>query len=219
MIKFSKLFAFVSALVLTVTLGASTVMAAGAADPYPEIEKIATTEILEQEKDSYYVYFYKSNCPYCNEVKEKINDFAAAGGEIFAIDYGIPSNRVNGYDWTEVATKYNKKIGWIDDEGHRNFLPGESEEKYLNNTEVNMYGKVIRYQITEVTEYNVNQFEGAEIGDIYTDVQTPEIDYASVNNIADLVIAGVPTMLHISNGRIDGFYFDSVEIAALLTNF
>ncbi|MBE5064043.1 hypothetical protein INF30_12345 [Lachnospiraceae bacterium DSM 108991] len=218
MSKLSKLFAFVSALIMTVTLGAGTARAAEATDPYPEIEKIATSEILEQNEDSYYVYFYKANCPYCNEVKEAINEFAAGGGEIYAVDYGVLSNRVNGYDWTEVAAKYNKKIGWIDNEGRKNYLPGESEEKYLNNTEVNMYGKVIRYQITEINEYNVDQFEGAEIGDIYTDVQTPEIDYASVKDTADLVIAGVPTMLHVSNGEIDGFYFDSVEIAALLAN-
>ncbi len=216
--KFSKLFALISALVITVTLGTGTVMAAEIADLYPGIEKITTKEILEQNKDSYYVYFYQPNCPFCNEVKDAVNKFASDGGEIYAVDYSIPSNRANRYDWTEVAQKYNKKIGWIDSDGHKNYLPGESEEKYLNNTEVNIYGKVIRYQITEINEYNVNQFEGAEIGDIYTDVQTPEIDYASVKDTSDLIIAGVPTMFHISDGRIDGFYFDSVEISELLKN-
>jgi hypothetical protein len=44
------------------------------------------------------------------------------------------------------------------------------------------------------------------------DIQTPEIDYASITKYEDMLIAGVPALYRISNGKITEFYFDSVEI-------
>ncbi len=52
----------------------------------------------------------------------------------------------------------------------------------------------------------------SQVGDIYTDIQTPEIDYASITKYEDMLIAGVPALYRISNGKITEFYFDSVEI-------
>lgn len=214
--KLNKLFALVGALVMTAMVGTGTVQAAETTDTYPNLTKISTSEIFQQEQDDYYVYFYKERCPYCNDVKPAINEFAAAGGNIYGVDYAVLSNRVNGYDWTQAASKYNTKIGHVNSDGSKQYLPGESEAKYLNSTEKNAYGKVIRYQITEIDEYNINDFPGSVIGDLYAEVQTPEINYAAVTDPADLTIAGVPTMFHIRNGKIETFYFDSTEIGALL---
>lgn len=201
---------------MTVMIGTGTVQAAETTDTYPNLTKINTSEIFQQESEDYYVYFYKERCPYCNEVKPAINEFAAAGGNIYGVDYAVLSNRVKGYDWAETANKYNKKIGHVNDDGSKQFLPGESEAKYLNSTEKNAYGKVIRYQITKIDEYNISDFPGSTIGDLYAEVQTPEINYAEITDPSDLIIAGVPTMLHISYGKIDTFYFDSTEIGEFL---
>lgn len=210
-----RFFVLATAIVMTAMSGTGTVQAADMVDTYPLLNKISTSEIFQQE-DSYYVYFYMERCPYCNEVKSEINEFAASGGNIYGVDYAQPQNRVNSYDWSTAAEKYNKKIGYIDATGTKQFHQGESEEKYLNSVEKNIYGKVIRYQITQIDEYNIGGFPGASIDDLYAEVQTPEINYAVVTNPADLIIAGVPTVLHIVNGRVEGFYFDSIEIATLL---
>lgn len=214
--KFNKVFALIGALVMSIIVGTGNVHAAETTGSYSNLTQISTNEMFVQDQDSYYVYFYYDYCPYCNEIKEELNEFAAISGNVYRVDYAVSSNRVNGYNWTAVSEKYNKKIGWVDENGNKLFLPGESEEKYINSTERNMYGKINRYDITVINSSNISQFPGASVGDIYTDIQTPEIDYASVSNPADLTIAGVPTLLHISNGRIDEFYFDSVEIADFL---
>lgn len=40
----------------------------------------------------------------------------------------------------------------------------------------------------------------------------PEIDYSSINNVEEMVIAGVPTLFYIEDKCIKEFYFDSFEI-------
>ncbi len=210
-----RLLALAAVFVMVITMGAGAIQAAELPDTYPDLTKISTSELFQQEQRDYYVYFYMERCPYCNEVKSAINEFAKTEN-IYGIDYAIVGNRVNGYDWAQAAVKYNKKIGYLTAEGDREFLPGESEEKYMNSTQINKYGKVIRYQITEINESNVNAFAGASVGDIYAEVLTPEINYSIVSDPADLIIAGVPTLLHITDNKIDEFYFDSVEISALL---
>lgn len=214
--KTNKVLAIVSALVLTAMLGTGTVQAAENTGGYPNLPKISTSEIFKQQSDDYYVYFYMEECPYCNAVKPDVNKFVEAGGDIYGVDYADTSNRVNSYDWSQITGLYNTKIGHVDADGNKTYLPGESEEKYLNNTEENKYGKVMRYQITEVDENNIYSFPGAAAGDLYAEIQTPEIDYADVTDPADLVIAGVPTLLHIKDGKIDAFYFDTPEIASFL---
>ena len=47
-------------------------------------------------------------------------------------------------------------------------------------------------------------------------VQTPEIDYYNITSPEQMVIAGVPVLFHIVNGRITYFYFDTPEIEVFL---
>lgn len=114
------------------------------------------------------------------------------------------------YNWTATRSKYNKKIGYVDSDGNKVFLPGESEEKYQNMK--NDYGKRMRFNFVTITPDDIPAFPGSQVGDIYTDIQTPEIDYASITNYEDMLIAGVPALYRITNGKITEFYFDSVEI-------
>lgn len=100
--------------------------------------------------------------------------------------------------------------GYVDSDGNKVFLPGESEEKYQNMK--NDYGKRMRFNFVTITPDDIPAFPGSQVGDIYTDIQTPEIDYASITNYEDMLIAGVPALYRITNGKITEFYFDSVEI-------
>lgn len=95
-------------------------------------------------------------------------------------------------------------------DGNKVFLPGESEEKYQNMK--NDYGKRMRFNFVTITPEDIPAFPGSQVGDIYTDIQTPEIDYASITKYEDMLIAGVPALYRITNGKITEFYFDSVEI-------
>lgn len=186
-------------------------------DPYENVAKISLADFFNQGQDDYYVYFYMVNCPYCNQVKDQMLSFAADAGNVYFVDYLLAENRpTQKYSWAETCSKYNKKIGYIDDYGNKVFLDGESEEKYLNMQ--NEYGKIMRFDFVTITPDNINSFPGASIGDVYTDVQTPEIDYYSMRSYEDILIAGVPSLFRVNEGRIIEFYFDSPEIAEFLNN-
>lgn len=98
---------------------------------YDDVEKIETSEMFEQTDTNYYVYFYREDCSDCNFVKEKVLNFAKEN-KVYFIDYGLPQNQVNSYNWKELQDKYNKKVGYLDENEEIVFFPGESYEKYEN---------------------------------------------------------------------------------------
>ena len=86
-----------------------------------------------------------------------------------------------------------------------------NRKKNIQNMK-NDYGKRMRFNFVTITPEDIPAFPGSQVGDIYTDIQTPEIDYASITKYEDMLIAGVPALYRITNGKITEFYFDSVEI-------
>lgn len=168
---------------------------------YNNVNKINTTEMFEQSENGYYVYFYRENCPDCNLVKQPFLEFSLYN-PVYFVDYSLPENRVKSYDWNALHAIYNKKVGYLDDNEEIVFLPGESYEKYEN--QINKYGKKVTYSFLTIGN------------DVYSNIMTPEIDYANIYNVDDLVIAGVPTLFYIENNRIKAFYYDSYEILNFL---
>lgn len=224
--KFLKMTGVIMASVLTVSLSNTTSVLAytntdinqiATEDPYEGVKKIGLKDFFNQQQDEYYVYFYMLQCPFCNQVKDKVLDFAEKNDNIYFVDYALRENRpIKKYNWNETRMKYNKKIGYIDSNGEKVFLPGESEEKYKNMR--NDYGKVMRFNFVTITEEEISSFPGSQVGDIYTDIQTPEINYSSITNYEDMLIAGVPALYKVVDGHITEFYFDSVEVEEFLDN-
>lgn len=52
----------------------------------------------------------------------------------------------------------------------------------------------------------------ARKGYVYASLETPNIDYYTLTSEDDITIAGVPTLLHVKDNKIDKFLFCSVEI-------
>ena len=184
-------------LILGILQQSINVSAAKISDSYEHVEKITTNQMFEQREPNYYVYFYSENCSACNFVKDKVLNFSK-GNKVYFIDYSLSHNHVGAYDWNSLREKYNKKVGYLDENEEIVFLPGESYEKYENQK--NMYGKKITYSYRIIGN------------DVYTNIMTPEIDYSSINNVEEMVIAGVPTLFYIEDKCIKEFYFDSFEI-------
>lgn len=184
-------------LILGILQQSINVSAAKISDSYEHVEKITTNQMFEQREPNYYVYFYSENCSACNFVKDKVLNFSKEN-KVYFIDYSLSHNHVGAYDWNSLREKYNKKVGYLDENEEIVFLPGESYEKYENQR--NMYGKKITYSYRIIGN------------DVYTNIMTPEIDYSSINNVEEMVIAGVPTLFYIEDKCIKEFYFDSFEI-------
>ena len=172
-------------------------------DSYDNINKISTKNMFEQLEEGYYVYFYRENYPDCNLIKTQILEFASRN-PVYFVDYNLSENKVQSYDWNGLRSKYNKKVGYLDENGQIVFLPGESEEKYEN--QINQYGKKMVYSFL------------IKENDVYANIMTPEIDYFNINNVNDMIIAGVPTLFYIENNRIKEFYIDSYEVLDLINN-
>lgn len=121
-------------LILGILQQSINVSAAKISDSYEHVEKITTNQMFEQREPNYYVYFYSENCSACNFVKDKVLNFSKEN-KVYFIDYSLSHNHVGAYDWNSLREKYNKKVGYLDENEEIVFLPGESYEKYENQNE------------------------------------------------------------------------------------
>lgn len=184
-------------------------------DPYTALDSIRNRDIFEQEEEEYYVYYYKKDCPYCVRIENLIMQLAESEESLYVVNMG-KDQKTKSYDWNKMHTEEDKEIGILNLDSSITFYAGESKEKYQNQTEKNQYGKIKRYEIVEADDKYLLENSNARIGYVYASIQTPEICYEEMTDADEIVIAGVPTLLHIKNGKIDGFYFDAPEIAAHL---
>lgn len=181
---------------------------------YDDVKQISTKDFFNQKEDDYYVYYYMEDCPFCNQVKGKMLNFAKKTENVYFVDYGLLQNRCKSFDWESLMKKYNRLVGKSDKNGNIEFFPGESEDKYKGLK--NLYGKEMRFSFDIVTEDNIYQFPEYQIGDVIANIQTPEIDYYNITSPEQMIIAGIPVLFHVVNGRIVYFYFDSPEIEEFL---
>lgn len=181
-------------------------------DPYSSIPNINAKEALTQIEGEYYVYYYKKNCPYCIKIEPLFLEFANKE-KVYIIDVSKFGNKSKNYDWKSLHEANDIEIGVQNADKSITYFSGEDKEKYLVPQGKNQYGKEKRYEIVVADKEYISSNKNARIGYVYASILTPEINYAEVSNSNDIVIAGVPTLLHINDGHIEGFYFDSEEIA------
>lgn len=179
-------------------------------DVYAPLNDIGRKEILNQKEDDYYVYFYKQGCPYCKKIQDSFLDFAG-DHIVYIVDMDKKSNNKNKYNWEEHSELYDIEIGEVDAKGNIRYYPGESEEKYVNSEEYNIYGKKNVYSIKIADESYVAKNKNAEIGKVYAKLDTPVLNYQAMDSDS-IMIAGSPTLLHIKEHKIVNDYFDSTEI-------
>lgn len=209
--RMNKTFAIVVSLgVLIILLSVAAFYNFRSQDVYSGLNGISKKETLSQEEDDYYVYFYKQGCPYCKKVEEDFLNFTE-DHVVYVVDMDKSSNKKPKYDWDKHAELYDIEIGEEDAKGNIQYYPGESEEKYLNMEEYNIYGKKNIYTIKVADEAYVITNKKAEIGKVYACLDTPVLDYQSMDSDS-LMIAGSPTLLHIKDHKIAEDYFDSTEI-------
>lgn len=184
---------------------------------YDKYEHISPRYTLLKEGDPYYVYFYKSDCPYCEDVKDEIKKFADnKDNTIYFVNTKQSDSDIVEYDWSTLNSENDIEIGISKDGEKIDYYDGESEEKYLNSQELNEFGKVKRYKIVIADDNYLEKNSNAKKGYVYASLQTPEINYDNLQTGNKPTIAGVPTLLKINKDGTTEFYFDSVEIKPYL---
>ena len=83
--------------VLAYSTGEEAAIAVSEEDPYENVTKINLKDMFNQNQEDYYVYFYMVQCPFCNQVKDKMLNFAAENDNVYfvAVSYThltLPTN-------------------------------------------------------------------------------------------------------------------------------
>lgn len=216
--KRKKLIVLVIILILGIIYGVYYLQESN--DPYSEYNQISPREtLMKRESHIYYVYFYKTDCPYCKKIDKEIKLFADNKDyNVYFVNVENYKNDIKSYDWTNFNTNNDIEIGKSQDGKNIEYYNGESEEKYLNSKTINQYGKKIRYEIKIADKKYMETNKNAKEGYVYATIQTPEIDYSELKTGREPTIAGVPTLLKIENKKVSEFYFDSIEIKPFLDN-
>lgn len=186
-------------------------------NPYNQFNNITAKEALSEDQKDYYVYYYMKDCYYCNLIKDEVFEYANNNDNIYFVDLKKYNSDRESYDWETFNTENDIEIGTSSDGKTIEYYEGESEAKYLENLEVNKYGKIKQFEIKIADQDYLNTNKNAELGKVYATQLIPEIDYSQYKAGDKMVIAGAPTLLHIKNGKIDGFYFDSRDIGEFLS--
>ena len=136
---------------------------------YEGLNTITMDEIFEKP-GNFYVYAQRSGCPYCDNVKDEIIQFAKSNS-LFVLDTQADENKdAKDYDWTNHHIKYDEEIGEVVN-GKNIFYDG-----LTRNTLKNKYSP-LDYTIKAADKDFVKLNEDKVIGKIYAVRESPIIDY------------------------------------------
>lgn len=158
-----------------------------------DMNKISYEELFNKNDDKYFVYFYQDECIVCKEIKDEIIKYSKKGEvPIYALNMGLPSNEEGWYEWEKHHEQFDKEIGIISENGEKEFFNGDTEEKYVNDTEVNW--EIINEDSKIIAKNN-----------------TPYINIDEFSN-GNVKIATTPSMILVENNKFKEFYPTVTEI-------
>ena len=188
-------------------------------DSFSNFDHITPRQILMQNKQNYFVYFYKKDCPYCKKIEKDIIKFSSnKKNKVYFVDVSQHKKDIIQYDWVDFHTNNDIEIGKLTKSGKVKYYKEFSKNYFKNNKIKNKFDKTVEVKIITADKEYKKQNKNAKSGYVYASIQTPEIDYSSLQIGRQPVIAGVPTLLEIRNKEFYNYYFDSPEIKEFLKN-
>lgn len=195
-------------LCLTIVLGGAIYLLyqgvwSGTDNSYDKLPAISVNEFFEKEKE-YYVYAQRAGCPYCDNVKDEILEFAKHN-QLFVLNTRAKGNEgIKDYDWDKHHKLYDKEIGKVVD-GKMVFLNGLTEKNLEDEY------SPLDYSIKKADKDFVELNAGKEEGKIYAIREAPIIDYTNVTD-ENLIIPAVPMLFHIRDGKVESYYYGDTQI-------
>ena len=183
---------------------------------YEHVEKEELLNNPKEDGDSYYVYFYKVGNQDCEEVKDDIKTYARSHSALYFVNMDEQSKDYKKFDWNKFHEENDVEIGKVKSNGKIEYYEGESKEKYTKSKEKDEYGKTKRYEVKKANKEYLKSNKKARKGYVYASLETPNIDYYTLTSEDEVTIAGVPTLLHVKDNKVDKFYFDSKEIKTIM---
>lgn len=169
-------------------------------NPFPDIKDIKLGE-LKEKKGHYFVYLYKSDCPFCVNIADDIKEFSKRN-ELYVINTEKETD-INDYDWDQHSLSNDIEIGYYKND--EVFFYNEKTEQDIENE-----FSWVEYNILLADkEYaKMNNKKENYIYAISTHPKIPAINLAEEN----ITVPGVPMLLEIKENRIINYYFDDKEI-------
>lgn len=181
-------------------------------DSFKDFQQVLPQNIFSIKDEEYYVYFYEPNCSNCEDIEKDIKNYAMRNSNFYLSNTKNKEAKISQFNWKSFHEKNDIEIGKLNKSGKVEFYYGESKEKYTQSNEKDIYGKIKRYEIIEAEDDYLKMNSQAREGYIYASLQTPDINYYELSKNDEMIIAGVPTLLFIKDGKVQDFYFDSDEI-------
>jgi len=149
-----------------------------------------------QEPGEYFVYFYNTDCRFCQELEPSIMEAHRAGVPIFVVDVAASENDGAWYDWDAHHERYTTVVGEVVD-GEENFFEDYHEDMFPAAE-----GWAIRVEGEELVAVNNR-------ANFNMNPQTPE----------EIEVPGTPSMMRIVNGQSAGFVVGVEESRGLLAQY
>lgn len=206
-----KMFMLTSIFLLLIVVGAVYLLHRGLKgpldNPYKGLKTIKVDEFFDKQGE-YYVYAQRSGCPYCDNVQDEIIEFSK-DTQLYVLDTRAKGNEeIKDYNWDEHHRLYDKEIGEV--VNGQMILYNNMKEEQLK-TKYSPYDYTIKKADKDFAELN----EDKKAGKIYAIRESPIIDYLDASE-KNLIIAAVPTLFHIREGKVVEYYFGDTQILNLL---
>ena len=183
---------------------------------YEHVEKEELLNNPKEDGDSYYIYFYKVGNQDCEEVKDDIKTYVRSHSALYFVNMDEKSKDYKKFNWNKFHEENDVEIGKVKSNGKIEYYEGESKEKYTKSKEKDEYGKTKRYEVKKANKEYLKTNKKARKSYVYASLETPNIDYYTLTSEDEVTIAGVPTLLHVKDNKVDKFYFDSAEIKTIM---
>ena len=150
--------------VLAYSTGEEAAIAVSEEDPYENVTKINLKDMFNQNQEDYYVYFYMVQCPFCNQVKDKILNFAAENDNVSWEDFGKKTAAELNMEF-KTASKLKipegkHTLSITDKHGHKSILKVWKDTK-APKIKVTRKGKKITCKITDKS--GIDEVNGKKI--------------------------------------------------------
>lgn len=166
--------------------------------------KMTIKEIINME-GHFFVYFYKENCRYCDNIKDDIQEFAK-NNTVYYVDVESCDNLEN-YDWDNHAELYDVEIGEKQDKLY--FYDNLSEDEIMKKYQP------LLYKIVLVNEDNQKKYPNKQLGKIYAVATHPRLTNADFSEDG-FMMTGVPILVEFNEHNLQNYYFDDKEIVEFM---
>lgn len=168
--------------------------------------EMSLKDIFDKE-GRFYVYFYKNNCLYCENIDNDIVHFAE-NNIVYSVNIDNTTDEMEIYDWMKHKEQFDIEIG----KKEKDTLVLYND---LNREAILIKFPAMYYMVKLADKTYAERYKGKEEDKIYA-VSTHPILLDKDFNVDHFVMPGVPMLVEFDNHKVINYYFDDKEIIDFL---